>query len=75
MEDTGIKLGSVASDTLGASGRAMLEALIAGESDPERLAELTKGRLRAKLGDLRLAMVGRFGEHHRGDAAGAARPH
>ncbi len=45
LEDTGIKLGSVASDTLGVSGRLMLEALIAGESDPQRLAELAKGRL------------------------------
>jgi hypothetical protein len=43
----------------------MLEALIAGESDPDQLAELARGRLRAKLGDLRLAMAGRFGEHHR----------
>ncbi len=65
LEDTGIKLGSVASDTLGVSGRLMLEALIAGESDPDQLAELAKGRLRAKLGDLRLALRGRFGEHHR----------
>jgi transposase len=65
LEDTGIKLTSVASDTLGVSARLMLEALIGGESDPNRLAELAKGRLRAKLGDLRLALRGRFGEHHR----------
>jgi transposase len=65
LEDTGIKLGSVASNTLGVSGRSMLEALIAGESDPDRLAELAKGRLRAKRDELRLALQGRFGEHHR----------
>ncbi|MGH8887958.1 MAG: IS110 family transposase, partial [Egibacteraceae bacterium] len=64
-EDTGVKLGSVASDTLGVSGRAMLEALTAGESDPDRLAELARGRLRAERDELRLALAGRFGGHHR----------
>ena len=48
LEDTGIKLTSVASDILGKSGRAMLEALIAGERNPHVLAELALGRLRSK---------------------------
>jgi transposase len=65
LEDAGIKLSSVASDTLGVSGRALCEALIAAETDPNRLAELAKGRLRAKREQLRLAMQGRFGDHHR----------
>jgi transposase len=65
LQDAGIKLSSVASDTMGASGRAMLEALITGQDDPERLAELAKGRLRAKREELRLALTGRFGQHHR----------
>jgi len=49
LEDTGIKLDCVASDILGASGRAMLEALVAGTTDPAVLAELAKGRLRALI--------------------------
>jgi transposase len=49
LEDAGIKLDSVASDVLGVSGRAMLAALVAGERDPEVLAELAKGRLRKKI--------------------------
>jgi transposase len=49
LEDAGIKLDSVATGVLGASGRAMLAALIDGERDPGVLAELAKGRLRAKL--------------------------
>jgi len=64
LEDAGIKLDSVAADVLGASGRAMLSALVAGERDPEVLAELAKGRLRAKLPQLRQALRGRFGAHH-----------
>ncbi len=64
LEDSGIKLRSVASDVLGASGRAMLRALIDGERDPEVLADLAKGRLRKKLPELRQAMRGRFGDHH-----------
>ncbi len=64
LEDAGIKLSSVASDILGVSGRAMLEALIAGERDPEVLAELAKRRLRAKLPALTEALQGRFTEHH-----------
>lgn len=66
LEDAGIKLSSVASDTLGKSGRAMLDALIDGVvTDPGSLAELAKGRLRAKLADLEQAMEGRFADHHR----------
>jgi transposase len=64
LEDAGIKLDSVASDVLGVSGRAMLAALIAGERDPEVLAELAKGVLRRKIPALRQALRGRFGEHH-----------
>ena len=64
LEDAGIKLDSVAADVLGVSGRAMLTALVAGERDPGVLAELAKGRLRAKLPQLRQALRGRFGDHH-----------
>jgi transposase len=64
LEDAGIKLDSVAADVLGASGRAMLTALIDGERDPGVLAELAKGRLRAKLPQLRQALRGRFRAHH-----------
>jgi transposase len=54
----------VATDILGVSGRAMLAALVAGVRDPELLAELAKGRLRAKIPLLQEALVGRFGPHH-----------
>jgi transposase len=64
LEDAGIRLGSVASDILGVSGRAMLRALVAGERDPDVLAGLARGRLRSKESDLREALHGRFGEHH-----------
>lgn len=64
LEDAGIKLDSVASELLGVSGRAMLRALIAGERDAQQLAELARGRLRAKLPELVEALHGRFGEHH-----------
>jgi len=64
LEDAGIKLGSVATDVLGVSGRAMLAALVAGERDPQVLAELAKGKLRKKLPQLRQALRGRFGDHH-----------
>ena len=49
LEDAGIKLSSVASDITGVSGRAMLEALVAGQRDPAVLAELAKRRLRSKM--------------------------
>src|SRR5215218_693042 len=58
LEDAGIKLGSVATDVLGVSGRAMLKALVAGERDPQVLAELAKGKLRKKLPQLRQALRG-----------------
>jgi len=64
LEDAVIKLGSVASDVLGVSGRAMIEGLIAGERDPERLASLAKGQLRVKIPQLVKALHGRFDEHH-----------
>ena len=64
LEDTGIKLDCVASDILGKSGRAMLDALVAGTMDPEVLAELAKGRLRSKLAALREALEGRFDAQH-----------
>jgi transposase len=64
LQDAGIKLDSVAADILGVSGRAMLKALAAGERDPGVLAELARGRLRAKLPQLRQALRGRFGDHH-----------
>lgn len=64
LEDAVIKLGSVASNVLGASGRAMIEALIAGERDPERLASLAKGKLRSKTPELVAALDGRFETHH-----------
>jgi len=64
LEDAGIKLDSVASDVLGVSGRLMLAALVAGERDPEVLAEMAKQRLRSKIPELRRALVGRFRDHH-----------
>lgn len=64
LEDAGIKLSSVASDILGVSGRAMLEALVAGVRDPDELAELAKRRLRRKIPQLREALEGRFRAHH-----------
>ena len=64
LEDSGIKLDCVASDILGASGRAMLDALVAGTTDPQVLAELAKGKLRAKIPALREALVGRFDRQH-----------
>jgi transposase len=64
LEDAGIKLASVATDILGVSGRAMLEALVRGTTDPEVLAELARGKLRAKLPALRQALHGRFRPHH-----------
>lgn len=64
LEDTGIKLDCVATDILGKSGRAMLEALCRGTTDPELLAELARGRLRAKLPALREALEGRFDRQH-----------
>jgi transposase len=64
LEDALIKLGTVATDIFGVSGRAMLEALIAGQHDPKVLAELARGRLRVKHARLVEALTGRFDDHH-----------
>jgi transposase len=64
IQDTGIKLDSVAADLLGKSGRAMLDALVAGTTDPQVLADLAIGRLRVKLPALREALEGRFDAQH-----------
>ena len=65
LEDANIKLSSVASDVLGVSGRAMLQALIAGETDSEKLADLARRQLRGKIPQLRLALEGHVRDHHR----------
>jgi len=64
LQDAGIKLASVATDILGVSGRAMLEALVQGTTDPAVLADLARGKLRKKLPALRQALTGRFRPHH-----------
>lgn len=64
LEDAGIKLSSVASDVMGASGRAMLTALVEGTTDAMALADLARGKLRKKLPELRRALQGRFRAHH-----------
>jgi transposase len=64
LEDAQIKLSVVASDIFGVSGRAMLDALVAGQRDPNVLADLARTRMRTKLPDLREAFVGRFNDHH-----------
>ena len=65
LEDPNVKLGVVASDVVGVSGRAMLEAIIKGETDPVKLAELAKGTLRNKIPQLQRALEGRITDHHR----------
>ncbi len=65
LETANIKLSSVATDVMGVSGRAMLEALTVGSTDPQVLSELAKGRLRKKLPELKKALEGRFRSHHR----------
>lgn len=65
LEDANLKLASVLSDVLGRSGRAMLEAIVAGEEDPERLAELAVGTARKKMPALIEALRGRVTTHHR----------
>jgi len=64
LQDAGVKLSSVASDILGVSGRTMLQALVAGTTDPEVLADLAIGRLRTKIPALRQALTSRFSGHH-----------
>ena len=65
LEDANIKLGSVASNALGVSGRLMIEAVIRGEYDPLKLADLARGQLRKKAPQLRRALRGGVTEHHR----------
>jgi len=64
LEDTQIKLSSVITDLFGVSGRAMLEALIAGQRDPHALARLARGSMRGKTAVLREALTGHFRDHH-----------
>lgn len=66
LQDAGIKLTSVASSTTTKSAREMLQALVAGEVDPERLADLAKTRMRVKIPALREALAGRFRTEHHG---------
>ena len=66
LQDAGIKLSSVSSAVLNKSGRAILSALLAGESDPRVLAELARGRLRSKIPQLHQALAGRFRVQHHG---------
>jgi transposase len=65
LEGANIKLAAVATNVLGVSGRQMLDAIIAGEEDPETLAEFARARLRKKLPELRQALEGRVKPHHR----------
>ena len=64
LQDAGIKIDSVASSIATKSGRAMIEALIDGERRGPVLAELARGKMRAKIADLSMALEGRFGDHH-----------
>ena len=64
LEDANIKLGSVATDIMGKSGRAILNALVAGKSDPAELADLALGTLRGKIPELKRALQGRLTDHH-----------
>jgi len=65
LEDANVKLGSVLSNVLGSSGRAILQALIAGHTDPEQLADLAQGTARKKRTELVAALHGRIKPHHR----------
>jgi transposase len=65
LEDANVKLASVLSSVVGASGRAILEALIRGESDPAKLADLAQGTARRKRAELIEALNGRVTPHHR----------
>ena len=65
LEDANLKLTQVMSDILGTSGRAVLQALLAGEIEPEKLADLTRGRLKAPRAALVDALHGRITDHHR----------
>lgn len=65
LETANIKLAAVATDVMGKSGRDMLDAIIAGTTDAETLAELARGKLRSKLAQLQEALDGRVEQHHR----------
>jgi len=65
LEDANLKLGSVLSDITGKSGRAMLAAIVQGETDPEKLASLAQGNARKKKAELIEALRGRVTPHHR----------
>lgn len=65
LEDANLKVASVLSNVIGTSGRAMLHAIVAGEDDPERLADLAVGTARRKRSDLIEALRGRVSDHHR----------
>ena len=64
LQDANVKLSNVTHHILGVSGRAMLDALVAGTTDPDVLADLARGQLRKKLPALRQALTGRFRAHH-----------
>ena len=70
LEDANLKLGSVLTDVMGLSGRAILEALVAGERDPDRLLALVHPRVKAEPARLRAALTGRVTDRH---GVGAAR--
>ena len=65
LEDANVKLTRIVTDMLSASGRAILAAIVAGEADPERLADCTTGRLKASRADIVAAVHGRVTSHHR----------
>jgi len=65
LEGANIKLGDVATDIVGVSGRDILRALVAGQTDVSLMADLARGKLRDKLPQLERALVGRFGAHQR----------
>jgi transposase len=65
LEDANLKVAAVATDVMGRSGRAILAALVDGQADPAALAQLARGKLRAKIPELERALAGRVGAHHR----------
>ena len=65
LEETNLKLASVVTDVTGVSGRAILQALVAGQTDPQALADLANGQLRKKSAQLRQALAGTLRSHHR----------
>src|SRR5215469_14878113 len=65
LEDANIKLASVATDVMGVSGRAMIERLVEGETDPHKLADLAQKQLRGKIPELEKALEGKLTDHHR----------